>query len=135
MFVLFWNSISRIISKSTLQNWWGNKNEVLSNILHKHIEWSFILIFIFNFHLKNMFTLKKPSRFVYLLMEKPGNWFSIVKKWRRMHLYLRVDSGTVFSFCLCANQATGFSVNGSSTPNGLFQTINGLLDTASTTVT
>ena len=108
MFVLFWNSISRIISKSTLQNRWGNKNEVLSNILHKYNEWSFILIFIFNLHLKNMFTLKKSSRFAYLLMEKPDNWFAIVKKWTRktfkemyLHLYLRFGSGTVFSFCLC----------------------------------
>ena len=31
-----------------------------------------------------------------------------------------------FSVSACANQPTGFSVNGSSTPNGLFQTINEL---------
>ena len=62
IFFLFWNSISRINSKSTLQNRWGNKYKVLSNILHKTNEWSFILIFIFNLHLKNMFTLKKSSR-------------------------------------------------------------------------
>ena len=108
MSVLFWNSISRIVSKSTLQNRWGNKNEVLSNILHKDNEWSFILVFIFNLHLKNMFTLKKTSRFAYLLIEKPDNWFAIVKKWtsktfkeKCLHLYLRFDSGSIFSFCLC----------------------------------
>ena len=105
--VLFWNSSSRIISRLTLQNRWGNKNEVLSNILHKYIEWLFILIFIFNLHLKNIFIFKKSSRFAYLLKEKPGNWFAIVKKWRRkafkekyLHLYLKFDSGTIFSFCL-----------------------------------
>ena len=31
-----------------------------------------------------------------------------------------------FSVPACANQATGFSVNGLSTPNEIFQTINGL---------
>ena len=31
-----------------------------------------------------------------------------------------------FSVSACANQPTGFCVNGSSTPNGLLQTINGL---------
>ena len=40
-----------------------------------------------------------------------------------------------FSVSACGNQATGFSVNGSSTPNGLFQTINGLLETAPSTIT
>ena len=40
-----------------------------------------------------------------------------------------------FSVSACANQATGFSMNGSSTPNSLLQTINGLLETAPSTVT
>ena len=40
-----------------------------------------------------------------------------------------------FSVSACANQETGFPVNGSLTPNGLFQTINGLLETAPSTVT
>ena len=109
--------------------------------MHKYNEWSFILIFIFILHLKNIFTLKKPSRFAYLLMEKPGNWFAIVKKWRRrkafkekyLHLYLKFESGTVFR--ACANQATGYSVHGSPTSNGLFQTINGLFETAPSTIT
>ena len=35
-----------------------------------------------------------------------------------------------FSASACANQPTGFSMNGSSTPNRLLQTINGLLETA-----
>ena len=40
-----------------------------------------------------------------------------------------------FSVSACANQATGFSVNGSLAPNGLFQMINGLLETALSTIT
>ena len=60
-----------------------------------------------------MFTLKKSSRFACLLMEKLGQ----------------------FSVFACGNQAIGFSVNGSSTSNGLFQTINGLLETAPSTIT
>ena len=32
-----------------------------------------------------------------------------------------------FSVSACANQAIAFSMNGSSTPNSLLQTINGLL--------
>ena len=31
-----------------------------------------------------------------------------------------------FSVSACANQSTGFTVNGLSNPNGLFQAINGL---------
>ena len=40
-----------------------------------------------------------------------------------------------FSVSACSNQATGFSVNGSLTPNGLFKMINGLLETAPSTIT
>ena len=40
-----------------------------------------------------------------------------------------------FPVSACANQATGFPVNGSLTPNGLLQTINGLLETAPSTIT
>ena len=43
IFVLFWNSISRFNSKSTLQNRWGNKNEFIPHkyhILHKYIQMS-----------------------------------------------------------------------------------------------
>ena len=40
-----------------------------------------------------------------------------------------------FSDSACANQATGFYVNGSSTPNELFQTINGLVETAPSSIT
>ena len=39
-----------------------------------------------------------------------------------------------FSVSACANQATGFSVNGSLTTNGVFQTINGLLAMAPSTI-
>ena len=42
-----------------------------------------------------------------------------------MHLYLKFDCSAV-SVSACANQPTGFSVNGSSTQNGLFQRINEL---------
>ena len=81
IFVLFWNIINRIKSKLTLQNWWDNKNEVWSNILPKYNEWSFILTFVFNLHLENIFTLKKSPTFANLLMEEPCNWFAIGKKW------------------------------------------------------
>ena len=87
IFVLFWDSISRINSKSTLKNRWDNKIEVSSNILHKYIERLFILTYIFNLHLKNIFAFKKSPIFANLLMEKPGNWFAIAKSenntWRR----------------------------------------------------
>ena len=39
-----------------------------------------------------------------------------------------------FSVSACANQAIGFSMNRSSTPNSLLQTINGLLKTAPSTM-
>ena len=42
-----------------------------------------------------------------------------------LQLYLKFDSGKDFGFCLCTSP-TGFSVNGLSVSNGLFQTINGL---------
>ena len=32
-------------------------------------------------HLKNKFTLKKSPTFANLLIEKPGNWLAITKKW------------------------------------------------------
>ena len=59
-------------------------------------------------------------------MEKLGNWFAIAKKWE----YL-----VRFSVSARADQSTGFSVNGSSTPNGLFHTINGLFETAPSVIT
>ena len=40
-----------------------------------------------------------------------------------LQLYLRFHSGIVFSFCL---DKPGFSVSGTSTPNGLIQKINEL---------
>ena len=81
IFVLFWNSVSRINSKSTMQNMWDNNNKVSCNMQHKYNEWSFILTYIFNLHLKNIFTLKESPTFANLLMKKPGNWFAIAKKW------------------------------------------------------
>ena len=77
IFILFWNSISRINSKSTLQSRWDNKDGVSSNILHKYNEWSF------NLHLKNTFALKKSPTFADIQMEKLGNWFTIAKKWEQ----------------------------------------------------
>ena len=124
-----------------MQKRWGNKNKVFSNMPHKYNALSFILTFIFNLHLKNIFTLKKSSTFAYLLKEKPGNWFAIVKMWRRKKFYKKVSASLLkiwfweFSVSACANQATGFSMNGLSTPNRLFQTINGLLETAPSTIT
>ena len=41
----------------------------------------------------------------------------------------------MFSVSACANQVTVFSVNGSLTPNGLSQVINGLPETAPSTIT
>ena len=54
--------------------------------------------------------LKKSSIFANLLMEKPDNSFAIVKMWKKtpeekiflekdLHLYLKIQSGTVFSPC------------------------------------
>ena len=43
-----------------LQKRWDKKNEVLSDTLHKYNEWSFILTFILNLHLKNIFSLTNP---------------------------------------------------------------------------
>ena len=74
-----------------------------------------------------IYTLKKSSTFANLLMENPGNWFTIAKMWEK-HLkkeeilrkwaapLLRLYSGTVFSFCFCKSV---FCVSGTSTPNGL----------------
>ena len=39
-----------------------------------------------------------------------------------------------FSVSACANQSTGLSVNESSTPSGLFQTINELIEMAPLTI-
>ena len=104
--------MSPINSKSTLQNRWGNINKVLSNLIHKYNEWSFILTFIFNLHLKNIFELKKPphlliywwrNQLTELLWQKNENNTWIWKKfWKKyLHLYLKLDSGIVFSFWLC----------------------------------
>ena len=110
---------------------------IKEHVLHKYNEWSFLLTFIFNLHLKNVFTLKKSSTFANLLMEKPGYWVGITKKVRITPeeernfqkgiciFTLNLTLGQ-FSVSACANQATGFSVNESSTLNGLFQTINWL---------
>ena len=54
---------------------------------------------------------------------------------REKHLKKKVKKGPASllkislwgsSVSACANEAAGFSVSGASTPNGLFQTINGL---------
>ena len=69
-------------------------------------------------------------------MEKPGDWFGIAKMWEKymkkkkvlrkgLHFYSKLPSGTV-SASACANQPPGFPVSGTSTPNGLSQTINEL---------
>ena len=64
-------------------------------------------------------------------MRKAPGEKSSFKKRTYLDLYLRFPSGTVFSFCLCK---PGFSENGTSTPNGLFQT-NNELKTAPLTIT
>ena len=65
-----------------MQNRRGYKNKVLSNILDKYDKWLFILTFVFNLHLKNIFTSKNFSPLANLLMKKPGNWVAIAKKMR-----------------------------------------------------
>ena len=45
--------------KQITQFFLEGESPTLSNIPNKYNQWSFILTFIFNFHLKNMFTLKK----------------------------------------------------------------------------
>ena len=68
-------------------------------------------------------------------MEKAGNWVAIAKKVRitpeeernfTKSIWILTSNLTLgqFSDSACANQATGFSVDESSTLNGLFQTIN-----------
>ena len=54
-------------------------------------------------------------------MEKPGNSFATVKMWKK-HPKEKFTLEQV-SVPASANQPPGFSIRGSSTPNGLFQTI------------
>ena len=74
-----------------MQNRWSNKNKVLSNMQHKY-EWSFILTFIFNLHLKNTFTLKNSSTFAYLLKEKPGIDLIYSKKVKKKEILRKVSA-------------------------------------------
>ena len=62
-----------------MQNKWGNKNEVLSDILHKYIWMNNRLNSHLHIHWKKLFTLKKPSTFanhwwrnqvIHLLLQK-----------------------------------------------------------------
>ena len=50
---LLWNQVK---SNSTLQNRWGNKNEVLSNMLDKYIKW--IIFFLLT---KKFFHIRSPT--------------------------------------------------------------------------
>ena len=70
-------------------------------------------------------------------MEKPGNWLATVKIWKK-HLKEKKFKKRICIFTLkfplrqfsvpaCANQPPGFSGSGTSTPNGLFQTIKKLM--------
>ena len=68
-------------------------------------------------------------------MGKPGKWFAIEEMWKK-HLkkILRKRSASLPAYFTleqipvrsCANQPPCFSVSGTSTPNGLFKTIDGL---------
>ena len=84
--------------------------------------------------LKNIFTLKKSSIFANLLMEKPSNWFATVKMCKKKHPKEKKNEKTIciftqkftlgqFSVPPWANQPPGFFIRGTSTPNGLLQTI------------
>ena len=87
--------------------------------------------------LRNIFSFTKSSTFGNLLMEKPGNLFAAVKV-RKKHpkekkikkrvcIFTQKFTLGKFSVPASANQPPGFSVRGTSTPNGLFQTIKMLL--------
>ena len=69
-------------------------------------------------------------------MGNPGNWFAIAKmrktpeeerNFKKRNCIFTYTLGQ-FSVSACANQLPGFSVSEISTPNGLFQRINGLKD-------
>ena len=70
-------------------------------------------------------------------MEKPGNLFAAVKMWKkhpkekknkkRTCIFIQKFTLGKFSVPAWANHAPGFSVRGTSTPNGLFQTIKKLM--------
>ena len=70
-------------------------------------------------------------------MEKPGNWFAIAKMWEKQlkkkgvlrkgpESLLKILHSWTVSVSACADQAPGFFVSWTLTPNGLFQTINEL---------
>ena len=71
-------------------------------------------------------------------MEKPGNLFATVKMWKkhpkeknfkkRICIFTQKFTLGKFSVPAWANQPPGFSVRGTSTPNGLFETIKILMD-------
>ena len=56
---------------------------------------------------------------MYLHLKNPSHF--LIYCWKKQVIYL-----LQFSVSACANQPPGFSVKGTSTPNGLFQTITGL---------
>ena len=70
-------------------------------------------------------------------MKKPGNLFATVKMWKkhlkekkfkkRICIFTQKFTLGKFSVPAWANQPPGFSVRGTSTPNGLFQTIKMLM--------
>ena len=71
--VLFWNLVSQINSKWILQNRWGNKNEVLSNIQHKYMN-DLLYPHLYLIYIWKYICIKKSSTFANPMMEKPGNW-------------------------------------------------------------
>ena len=70
-------------------------------------------------------------------MEKPGNWSDTVTMWKKhpkgknfkKRICIVTQKFTLgkFSVPAWANQPPGFSIRGTSTPNGLFQTIKMLM--------
>ena len=70
-------------------------------------------------------------------MEKPGNLFDTVKMWKKhpkekkfkktICIFTQKFTLGKFSVPAWANQPPGFSIRGTSTPNGLFQTIKMLM--------
>ena len=70
-------------------------------------------------------------------MKKPGNLFAAVKMWKkhpkeknfkkRICIFTQIFTLGKFSVPASANQPPVFSLRGTSTPNGLFQTIKMLI--------
>ena len=78
--LVLWNQLN---SNLTLQNRWGNKNEILRNTLDKYVQINSRLYSHIYLHSKNTHTLKKSSTLATLKMEKQANWFVVAEMWEK----------------------------------------------------